>query len=407
MKLSRFIRDNQEAIIREWESFARGLLPAAGGMDGPRLRNHSKEILQAIAEDLEAPQDDVEQAAKSKGRGRKHRMQEAGMAHAALRIADGFNLGQLVAEYRALRASVLRLFEKTIPRDEACDLQQINRFNEALDEALIEATNRFMVVMTRTSDQFLAVLGHDLRNPLGAVMMSAAIISRRGQPKSDKAAEIILTSAARMKRMVNDLLDLTRTRLGSGIPIEPEPMDLASLCKEILAELEAFQPEGHTKFRAEGNLHGSWDPDRLAQVLSNLVGNALQHGERDSVVGLAATSEGDEILIEVHNQGPAIPEALLANVFEPMVRQSSSGEGKRSTSLGLGLHIAREIVLAHGGTIHVKSTARAGTTFSVRLPRHCVAVRAAHTAARPPDQHDSDGEIVVAHGEPEPANPGA
>jgi len=347
MTLSDFIRNNLQVIIKEWEVFASSLLPAAGAMDASGLRDHAKEILTAIAADLDAPQGDAEQSKKSKGHGSEHRMQAVGKAHAALRIQDGFKLGQLVGEYRALRASVLRLFEKAVGKEPVCaaDLQQVTRFNEALDEALVEATNRFMLVMNRTSDQFLAVLGHDLRNPLGAIMMSASVISRQGAPRSEKAASLIVTSAERMKRMVNDLIDLTRTRLGSGIPIAPEPMDLGSLCREVLAELAAFHPDRHLKFHSEGNLKGAWDTDRLAQVLSNLVGNALQHGDPGSAIDVHGKDDGDEVLIEVHNEGPAIPRALLANIFEPMVRKQAGSEGKGSTSIGLGLHIAREIVL--------------------------------------------------------------
>lgn len=402
MKLSEFISHNRKSIIDEWEAFAKSLLPAAKGMDSVGLRDHADEILKAIADDLDTPQGDAEQAAKSRGHGEKHRMQAVGKAHAALRIEDGFRLGQLVAEYRALRATVLRLFERAAGKDQSAltDLRQVTRFNEALDEALVEATNRFMVVMNRTSDQFLAVLGHDLRNPLGAIMMSAALISRRAEQENARAASLILTSAGRMKRMVNDLLDLTRTRLGSGIPLSPKPMDLGSLCKEVVAELEAFHPESHLEFHSEGDLNGTWDLDRLAQVLSNLVGNALQHGARDGVVEVTGKVDGKEVVVEVHNQGAAIPQALLANIFEPMVRKASGSEGKGSTSLGLGLHIAREIVLAHGGTIHVSSTARAGTTFCVRLPRHSDAVSPAQDQGKEPDLHDADGEIAVPRGEP-------
>ncbi len=395
MILSEFIRQNHLAIVNEWESFAGSLLPAAGGMGAVRLRDHAEDILAAIVLDLEAPQGAAEQRAKSKGHGQEHRMEAVGKAHAALRIEDGFKLGQLVGEYRALRASVLHLFERAAGKGDGCDLQQITRFNEALDEALVEATNRYMVVMNRTSDQFLAVLGHDLRNPLGAIMMSAEVISRHASAEDAKAAALILTSAGRMNRMVNDLLDLTRTRLGSGIPIAPSPMDLGPLCRDTLAELQAFHPESRLQFSSTGDLKGTWDLDRLAQVLSNLVGNALQHGQRNGLIEVIGKGEGDEILIEVQNQGNQIPPALLANIFEPMVRKANGSEDKGSTSLGLGLHIAREIVLAHGGTVHVESTP-ARTTFGVRLPRHSTAVSPGAKPVKETDQHDAEGGIVVA-----------
>ena len=403
MRLSDFIRKNHSAIVREWETFAATLLPAAGGMTDLALRDHAEAILDAIVADLELPQTATEQSQKSKGQGEEHRMEDVGKIHAALRIEGGFRLSQLVAEYRALRASVFRLFERAASETGATDLRQVTRFNEAIDEALVEATDRYMVVMNRTSDQFLAVLGHDLRNPLGAISMSAGLISRRADHSNTKAASLILTSAERMSGMVDDLLDLTRTRLGSGIPIAPEPMDLKSLSQEVVAELEAFHPNCPMDFQADGNLRGSWDRDRLAQVLSNLLGNALQYGARDRPIGVVVRGHGEEVVMEVHNEGRPIPPAMLSNIFEPMVREGGRRESdKRSRSLGLGLHIAREIVLAHGGTVSVKSTGREGTTFCVRLPRHAAA--SPSPALKHADSHDATGVTVVAEGGPAAAN---
>lgn len=392
MRLSDFIRHNHAPIVREWERFAATLLPAAGEMTSLALRDHVEEILTAIVDDLELPQNANEQSRKSKGLGEAHRMEQVGSIHAALRLEGGFRLSQLVAEYRALRASVLQLFELAA-KDAVTDLRQVTRFNEAVDEALVEATNRYTLVMNRTSDQFLAVLGHDLRNPLGAISMAAAIICKGADHASHKPASLILTSARRMKRMVDDLLDLTRTRLGSGIPIAPERMDLKALAEEIVAELQAFHPQRAVAFRADGDLEGSWDRDRLAQVLSNLLGNALQYGAPARPITVSARGDGDEVAIEVHNQGRPISPSMLTNIFEPMVREAGRGDGKPSTSLGLGLYIAREIVLAHGGTVSVKSAALEGTTFCVRLPRKV----AASPASGPPsekDLRDATGAVV-------------
>jgi signal transduction histidine kinase len=193
-----------------------------------------------------------------------------------------------------------------------------------------------------------------------------------------------------MRRLVNDLLDLTRTRLGTGIPIAPQPVDLEVICQEVLAEFQTIQPDRRLEFPSEGDLRGSWDPDRLAQVLSNLLGNALQHGAHGGAVGVAARSDGDEVVVEVHNDGSPIPDAILSNIFEPMVRHAHGNEG-----LGLGLHIAREVVLAHGGTVAVTSTAGDGTTFSVRLPRRAAPTPPPRAPADGPDQHDATGGLVV------------
>jgi signal transduction histidine kinase len=387
MKLSQFIQGNHKTIVDEWETFARSLVPAAGAMTTTGLRDHAEEILQAIVKDLDTPQDSSEQSEKSMGRGYEHLMEAVGKAHAALRIEDGFTLSQLVAEYRALRASILRLFE----RAGGNDMRQVTRLNESIDEALAEATDRFMIVMNRTRDQFIAILGHDLRTPLSVIFMAAGLIAKGAD--AARAAEQILRSGERMSKMVDDLLDLTRTRLGSGIPIAPVQMDLAVMCRAVLAEFQAIHPKRRLEFRPEGDLRGRWDSARLSQALSNLVGNALQHGERDKPIEVVARVDAEEVVIDVHNEGSPIPPQVLANIFEPMV--SHAREGGASTSVGLGLFIAREIVLAHGGTVTVTSTASDGTTFSVRLPHRSVASLPPLDPGDVPDEHDASGGLVV------------
>ena len=362
MGLADFIRGNQSAIVAEWEAFAATQLPAAGGMTRAALRDHATEILTALATDMDEPQGGHEQAEKSKGRGARHALKAVGGIHAALRLQNGFDICQLIAEYRALRASILRLWDKS----GGCTLSEVTRFNEAVDEAMMEATVEYSATIEETRDQFLGVLGHDLRNPLAGIMMWAASIKRSAtQAAHTNAATRVINSAGRMERMVNDLLDLTRTRLGAGIPIVPQPTDLAPLLQEVLDELAAGKQHNIT-VDAEGDLQGDWDRDRLAQVISNLIGNAVQHGSPGTPVHVRAWGTAKDVTIEVHNSGPAISPAALPTVFEPMVRHAQQGH---STSLGLGLYIAREIVTSHGGTIRVTSTADEGTTFRVCLPR--------------------------------------
>jgi signal transduction histidine kinase len=213
-------------------------------------------------------------------------------------------------------------------------------------------------------------LGHDLRNPLGAIIMGARLLTK-AESLDDKHARVatrILNSADRMNRMVSDLLDLTRTRLGPGIPVTPKPMDLAPACQQVISELEALHPECELRFESKGDLRGEWDSDRLVQVLSNLVGNAVQYGCDGGVVNVAAQEQGEEVVLRVQNMGPRIPESKLRHIFDPMVRHAT-GDGKNSTGMGLGLYIAREVVTAHSGTISVTSTEKEGTTFTVRIPR--------------------------------------
>jgi signal transduction histidine kinase len=371
LDLAEFIDEERLTIVAEWESFARTLLPVADGLNALALRDHADEILTAIIRDMKSRQTKPEQAEKSKGRGQAHQLGEMGKIHATLRIEIGFRLGQMVAEYRALRASVLRLWEKV-----GGDPGGITRFNESIDEALTVAVDSFTETTERYRDQSLGILSHDLRNPLSGIILGATMLMRpegggSSGARDDRNAIVIckriLSSARRMDRMIGDLLDLTRTRFGKLIPMTRAPIDLEPLCRQMLAELEGQCP-GRLLFSSEGDLRGEWDSDRIAQVLSNLIRNAIQHGGKDDPITLVALGRSDEVLLKVHNGGPAIPPDALPNIFEPMVRHVE--DEQRNTGLGLGLFIAFQVVLAHEGKLEVTSTAGRGTTFTARLPRH-------------------------------------
>jgi signal transduction histidine kinase len=371
--LGEFIDKKRVAIVKEWETFARTLMPEAQEMTGGALRDHADAILSAIIHDMKSGQTAAEQAEKSKGRGEAHRLSEMGKIHATLRIEFGFKLGQMVAEYRALRASVLRLWEK----EEGTDAGGVTRFNEAIDEALTEAVARFIETTEHYRDQSLGILSHDLRNPLASIITGSTMLigTEELDDRSVRIAARMLNSGNRMNRMIGDLLDLTRTRFGDQIPVLRVPMDLDPLCRQVIAELEGLRPGGSLQFESQGDLRGEWDADRIAQVLSNLVRNAIQHGGKSDPIRLVARDKGDEVLLAVHNGGPSIAAGALATIFEPMAR---SGNDRTSTGLGLGLFIASQVVLAHGGKLDATSTDAGGTTFSVHLPR-----RAPRTARTP------------------------
>jgi signal transduction histidine kinase len=363
--LSTFIKGNSEPIVSAFEAFARTLMPAGVNMVASELRDHAQEMLTALVADMERSQTAAEQAKKSMGHGAAHALADSGHLHADARIRHGFTHAQLLAEFRALRASVLRLYEQT----GGTDLGGVRRFNEAIDEALTESVTRYTAMTDLYRDQFVGILGHDLRNPLNSIAAGATLLTMTTEtdPRSANVASRILRSAHRMGRLIDDLLDLTVTRLGGAIPVKRASFDLEQLCHEVILEAQAAHPGASVKFRSSGDLAGDWDRDRLAQVLSNLLGNAIRHGDGKDVTLEAHGSPG-EVAITVHNCGTPIPPELQEAIFEPLVRHAAAGTGE-STGIGLGLFIARAIVASHEGDISVTSSDGAGTTMRVRLPR--------------------------------------
>jgi signal transduction histidine kinase len=218
---------------------------------------------------------------------------------------------------------------------------------------------------------FLAILGHDLRNPLNAMSINAQTLAR-GQldPRSRELISQFTSSASAMARMITDLLDFTAAGLGAAMPLTMGTIDLKNLCDEVVGEMRAAYPSRNFLFEHRGNLDGRGDASRLRQVVSNLLGNAVQHGGEGPVT-LKIADEGPNLFMSIHNTGPAIPRESLPTIFEPLVRGFSPKlqAQRRAGSIGLGLYIAREVVQAHGGSIGVESTDEAGTTFIVRLPR--------------------------------------
>ncbi len=220
-------------------------------------------------------------------------------------------------------------------------------------------------------ERFIGILGHDLRNPLNAIMLSARQLRRRGamSPVQQQLAQRIEASAARMGNMISDILDLTRARLSGGIPLHLSPTSLPAVCRQVVEELTVAHPGRDILVQAEGAGEGIWDPERLAQVVSNLVGNALEHGEQGGpILVRCRDDEAGQQVLEISNPGTPIPSHLLATLFDPF-RQVGAARSGRGSGLGLGLFIVRELVEAHGGQVTVRSTENEGTTFTVLLPR--------------------------------------
>ncbi|MDP9204976.1 MAG: sensor histidine kinase [Gemmatimonadota bacterium] len=376
MRLSDFIVANREPILAEWEAFARTRAPASDSMDIVALRNHANEMLTVIASDLNTPEGEREQSEKSKGNAPAVDANEktAAEKHGAERAESGFTTDQTVSEYRALRASVIRLWTKAQGEITPTELDDLTRFNEAIDQSLAESISRFTQDLDHSKEMFLAILGHDLRAPLGAVITSAKFMletQELTEPHLTLTSRIA-SSSTRMNHMVGALLDFTRSRLGGGIPIVRADMSMGKVVHDIVDEISAAHPLRTIQVDARGALRGEWDRARISQVLTNLIGNALEHDSDRTIVTVDVHGDDEEVTIAIHNRGAPIPTDQLNGIFNPMKCKETTGNAAvngPSGNLGLGLYIADRIVNAHRGRIEVESSEERGTTFTVHLPR--------------------------------------
>jgi signal transduction histidine kinase len=376
MRLPDFILANVEPILAAWELFARSI-GAGAKMDKLALRDHAEDILRATVRDMTSAQTAAQQSDKSTGHGASGaastRLDGASETHGVGRVDSGFDLAEVVAEYRALRASVIQLWRASLRDPHLSDLDDVVRFDESIDQSLTAAVVSYTRRVNQSRQMFLAILAHDVRTPLNSITMSASLVSHAGKADPDcaQAASQIENSAGAIAGMVADLIDFAGAGIGVTMPLSPAPMDLAKLCREVSDEFRAAHPGCNLKLETRDDLTGTWDAGRLRQVLSNLLGNAAQHGGSACGISLMAAAQGDDVMFAVHNDGSPIPPDILPTIFEPLVRGSSPDGQKqrRRGSIGLGLYIAREIIHGHGGSIDVTSSAQSGTSFTARLPR--------------------------------------
>jgi signal transduction histidine kinase len=370
MRLADFILSDMESILAQWEAFAGTLLPAAANMRSLALRDHAQQILEAVANDLSTSQTSEAQFEKSIGQAPKlaGASETAAQSHALLRARGGFDINQLAAEYRALRASVLRLWMDECQPD-APHPDDVIRFNEAIDQAIAESVSFFSAQVDQARNLLLGMLGHDMRSPLQTIQMTASYLAAlNAGEKVSVAASRLIRSGARMHALLDDMLDFNRTRLGLGINIVPTEGDLAKQVADELDLVRAVHPDRQLELDVVGDCHGVWDGRRLQQLLGNLVLNAIKYGDPDAPVGVSLRGEASAVLLEVKNSGAAIERATLDQIFDPLQRGLNHRDRNADSSLGLGLYIAREIAKAHGGGIDARSD-EAETVFVVRLPR--------------------------------------
>ena len=374
MKLSVFILSNLEAILQEWESFASTLEPLhdANKVD---LRDHAAAVLKVIAADLETAQGEGESIAKSRGLGPQGIEDTAAELHAAQRVSAGLSGDQVMAEFRALRSSVLRLWAKRVELTTPGEIQDMIRFNEAIDQAQTESMARYTKMLREAQNLFLAILGHDVRTPLGAISMGAQVLLHDPTlpSKALKVGLRILNSSQRMDKIVRDLLDFSTSHLGDGIPVDPHTVDLLEVCENVVEEARTYHPDRKIILTTDGHLVGVWDGARVAQAFSNLIANAIQHGGSESPVKVSIFGFSNEVVYTVQNESELVPPAKLRTFFDPVkrfaIRPVSERTVSKSENLGLGLYVVKQIVIAHDGDISVTSSEKEGVIFTVRLPR--------------------------------------
>lgn len=371
MRIGRFIRTHPAEIESRWETFARTLSSFAPDLSASELRDHLREILLAMADDMESSQSPDEQAAKGRGKGvRNGALDRISALHARVRLNSGFNLEQAISEYRALRSSILFLWVQTQPSSEDVVLSEVTRFNETIDQAIAEIIRRYADRSERYSDVFLGILTHEVRNFLNIIRLSGETLKADGplpEMQSTSAARI-LKGVGSIDRLMNDLAILVRSRMRVQLPLTRINADMGEICRQTLEEVKLSHRNTDFELETIGNLRGNWDHERLSQVIFNLVVNAVIHASAKHVQ-IIAEDQGPDVVVRVINQGVPIPAEVQGSIFDPFVSADRASSAPTRTRLGLGLFIVREIVDAHEGTVGVASTESQGTTFTVRLPR--------------------------------------
>lgn len=369
MRLPDFIQANMQRILDDAVDFAITQAPEGAQLNHKRLRNDIPLILRDIVADLRTPQSAAEQRDKAQGRTAHATSPEsAASSHGRSRADDGFGVNQMIAEYRALRASVLRLWaaDQALSGDAIDDMM---RFNEAIDQAVAESLLEFSRTVESWRNVFLGALGHDLRGPLAAVVGTAELLAdtAQGTPHAHQAARI-LSGGQHLSRLVDGLLDYSKSTLGAGMPLHRIACDLG---EAVAAELDLLQialPEAPLRLQVQGATHGYFDDARIREAVHNLVTNAVKYGERAAPIDVALTGDARSVRIAVSNMGQPLSSDALHALFDPLRRGSLPAHKGEHASLGLGLFLVREIAIAHGGDVaaHVDEGV---TTFVIHLPR--------------------------------------
>lgn len=365
--ISAHLRDRKAEIATVWDSLIRVEVPELATLGRHELLDHLPEFLDGLADWV----DGDTKAARAK-------FATLSEGHAVQRFQRDIDLATLTREYALLRSTIIRDL-MSIPSSQLM-LEQLARVNEGLDEAIHGAVRRYAHLRDQIRDRFIGILAHDLRNPLNGIAMASVHLPTASKEDLEKLAETMRRSAIRMSRMIADVIDMVRGQLGGSLPVIPAPANLGEIARDAISELQLAHPNRSISLRLQGDLHARVDHDRVVQLISNLVGNAIQHGEDPITVTVSEAPDKRSLVLAVHNRGPAIPTEKLSKLFDPLRLEDTDTRA----GLGLGLYIVRQIALAHSARCDVTSNAEDGTTFTVTWPRSLLETQRERPAHAPP-----------------------
>lgn len=356
MRVIDILRQRESDIIDEATRFAQSLAPFADEpVDSAVLRDHLPSVLRAIVHDLEQPQTRAQEIAKSEGRAPPSVAETAAEIHGRMRAESGLSVAQVVAEFRVLRSVVSRMWSDSA--EHATDSRaDMIRFNEAIDQAIAESVAFHSAEMRRWRNTLLAVIGHDLRNPLqGLVSISELLAIRLRDTEHAPHVEKIASAADRLGTLLNSLLDYSTAQFGRPMLLALAPIDLATALRAELDLVRYAHSAASFTLQLEGDLNGEFDQNRVREALSNLLSNAVQYGDPGVPVRVIAKDLGGRIRLEVRNRGAPIPANAMHNIFEPLRRADDKHRRGTRRNLGIGLFIVREVARAHGGAVGVEN----------------------------------------------------
>lgn len=382
-RISSLLHEHHELLIEQWIQLVLSdpQVPEANRLSELDLRDHIPRLLARMRELLVAQA--ANEAAIQVG------IAHPAQAHALHRFANGYTLAHAMREMTHFRATVVDLCGREGARLEG---EEAKHLQAMIDAALVTvavemeqaARNELEIERERLRqevefrERFMGILGHDLRNPLSAVVNAATLLHESDYVPATDAwiLQRITKSADRMTRMISDLLDVTRARNGGLVPLRPSRVDLRMICLQVIEEFKLIYQDRRVLVRSTGDTTGEWDADRITQLVQNLTSNALDYSVEERPVRIAIHAEEGTVRLSVHNRGPSIPAEKVIAIFEPF--QRGGDETPSSNGLGLGLFIAAEIAASHGGFLRVRSGAIQGTTFTASLPRTASAGPSTH-----------------------------